>query len=155
MSFLLSRFLSFPTVASNACLTVMPFCSVGIMLNIGILKSPNPHLRRQRKLASTCDVNTIRKFINRLFRFMSAYCKGLTGKAAEWAVRKHPSHQTVSETARINIESHLNPRTLGLASLPSFNATFLKFAIFLHLQYLIPYIFVLSNKTCSVQSRKN
>jgi hypothetical protein len=60
------------------------------------------------KALDSCDVITIRKFINRSFRFMSAYRKGLTGKAAEWAVKKQPSHRTVSETARINIESLLN-----------------------------------------------
>jgi hypothetical protein len=35
----------------------------------------------------------------------SAYWQGLTGKAAEWAVKKQRSHRAVSERARVAIES--------------------------------------------------
>jgi hypothetical protein len=34
------------------------------------------------KALDSCPINTIRRFINWSFRFMSAYQKGLTGKAA-------------------------------------------------------------------------
>lgn len=39
---------------------------------------------------------------------MDAYKKGLTGKAAEWAVRKQKSHRTVSQRAMMNLEAVLN-----------------------------------------------
>jgi hypothetical protein len=52
-----------------------------------------------------CPIEVIQKFINRSFRFMSAYRRGLTGKAAAWAVKKQSLHWTVPESARIAIES--------------------------------------------------
>jgi hypothetical protein len=60
------------------------------------------------KALDCCPVDTIRRFINCSFLFMSAYRKGLTGKAAVWAVKKQPSHHTISKSARIAIESLLN-----------------------------------------------
>jgi len=39
-----------------------------------------------------CPTNVIRQFINCSWHFMSAYRKGLTGKAAVWAVRKQWQH---------------------------------------------------------------
>ncbi|KAF9502651.1 hypothetical protein BS47DRAFT_1335027 [Hydnum rufescens UP504] len=36
---------------------------------------------------NSCPLDTICHFINWSWRFMSAYRKGLTGKAAEWAVK--------------------------------------------------------------------
>ncbi len=38
---------------------------------------------------------------------MDAYCNGLTGKAAEWAVKKQKSHHTVSEAAMAAMEATL------------------------------------------------
>jgi len=38
---------------------------------------------------------------------MDAYCNGLTGKAAEWAVKKQKSHCTVSEAAMAAMEATL------------------------------------------------
>jgi hypothetical protein len=64
--------------------------------------------RAASKALDLCNVITICKFINQSFCFMSAYQKGLTGKAAEWAVKKQLSHRTVSKSACINIESLLN-----------------------------------------------
>ncbi|KAF9502809.1 hypothetical protein BS47DRAFT_1374526 [Hydnum rufescens UP504] len=55
-----------------------------------------------------CPVETIRRFINRSWHFMSAYCLGLTGKAAEWAVRKQKSHRSVVQRAMLAIDSILN-----------------------------------------------
>jgi hypothetical protein len=45
---------------------------------------------------NACPTDVIRQFINRSWRFMSAYCKGLTGEAAAWAVRKQRQHHQVS-----------------------------------------------------------
>ena len=47
-------------------------------------------------------------FFNRSWRFMDAYRKGLTGKAAEWAVWKQKSHRTVSQSAMMNLSAVLN-----------------------------------------------
>jgi hypothetical protein len=40
---------------------------------------------------------------------MSAYRLGLTGKAAEWAVRKQKQHRSVSQRAMMAIDAVLNP----------------------------------------------
>ena len=56
----------------------------------------------------SCPLDTIRRFINRAWRFMSAYRQGLTGKAAEWAVKKQRSHRAISRRAMLAIESILN-----------------------------------------------
>lgn len=58
-----------------------------------------------RKALDACPVDTIRRFINRSWRFMSAYRTGLTGQAAAWAVKKQRSHRSVPERARIAIEA--------------------------------------------------
>ena len=56
----------------------------------------------------SCPIEVIRRFINRSWRFMSAYRTGLTGKAAAWAVKKQRSHRSVPERARLAIEALLN-----------------------------------------------
>lgn len=56
-----------------------------------------------------CPTEVIRRFINRSWRFMSAYRLGLTGKAAEWAVRKQKQHRSVSQRAMMAIDAVLNP----------------------------------------------
>lgn len=60
------------------------------------------------KALDSCPIEVIRRFINRSWRFMSAYRTGLTGKAAAWAVKKQRSHRSVPERARIAIEALLN-----------------------------------------------
>ncbi|KAF9502722.1 hypothetical protein BS47DRAFT_1310760, partial [Hydnum rufescens UP504] len=55
-----------------------------------------------------CPVETIQRFINWSWHFMSAYHLGLTGKAAEWAVRKQKSHCSVAQHAMLAIDSILN-----------------------------------------------
>ncbi|KAF8548107.1 hypothetical protein OG21DRAFT_1607096 [Imleria badia] len=49
-----------------------------------------------------------RRFINRSWRFMGAYRLGLTGKAAEWAVKKQKRHRQISQRAMMSIEAVLN-----------------------------------------------
>jgi hypothetical protein len=46
-----------------------------------------------------CTINTMRRFYNRSYRFMDAYCKGLGVKAAAWCVKKQRRHRTISEGA--------------------------------------------------------
>lgn len=55
-----------------------------------------------------CPVEVIRRFINRTWRFMSAYRRGLTGKAAEWAVKKQKGHRSVSNSAMMHLDAVLN-----------------------------------------------
>jgi hypothetical protein len=55
-----------------------------------------------------CPTDIIRKFVNRSWRFMDAYRRGLTGKAAAWAVKKQKGHRSVSQRAMLSIEAVLN-----------------------------------------------
>ena len=55
-----------------------------------------------------CPTEVIRKFINHSWRFMSAYRMGLTGKAAEWAMKKQKGHRQVSRSAMMSIEAVLD-----------------------------------------------
>jgi len=61
-----------------------------------------------RQYLEACPADVIRHFINRSWRFMSAYQLGLTGKAAAWAVHKQKQHCQVSERAMMSIEAVLN-----------------------------------------------
>lgn len=63
--------------------------------------------RSTREILNACPTEVIRRFINRSWRFMSAYRLGLTGKAAEWAVKKQKQHRQVSQTAMMSIEAVL------------------------------------------------
>ena len=62
-----------------------------------------------RDCLNVCPVVVIRRFFNRSWRFMAAYRQGLTGKAAEWAVRKQKSHRKIGKGAMLLIEAVLNP----------------------------------------------
>ncbi|THU81204.1 hypothetical protein K435DRAFT_694063, partial [Dendrothele bispora CBS 962.96] len=44
-------------------------------------------------------------FINRSWRWMSAYRLGLSGKAAEWTVRKQKGHRAVSASAMMHLDA--------------------------------------------------
>jgi hypothetical protein len=55
-----------------------------------------------------CPVEVIRRFFNRTWRFMDAYRRGLTGKAAAWAVKKQKAHRRVGQQAMSSIEAVLN-----------------------------------------------
>jgi hypothetical protein len=52
-----------------------------------------------------CPDDVIRRFINRSWRFMSAYRHGLTGKAADWAVRQQRAHRTITEKGMQALEA--------------------------------------------------
>ena len=62
-----------------------------------------------QKYLDACPTEVIRRFINRSWRFMSAYWCGLTGRAAAWAVRKQKQHRQVSQQAMLAIDAVLNP----------------------------------------------
>ena len=57
---------------------------------------------------NACPVEVIRRFFNRSWRFMDAYRRGLTGRAAEWAVRKQKSHRRVGPQAMMSVDAVLN-----------------------------------------------
>ena len=61
-----------------------------------------------RAQLDACPTEVIRWFINRLWWFMSAYQMDLTGKAAEWAVRKQKQHRQVSHAVMMSIDAVLN-----------------------------------------------
>ncbi|KIO12001.1 hypothetical protein M404DRAFT_125666 [Pisolithus tinctorius Marx 270] len=56
----------------------------------------------------SCPLEVICRFINRSYRFMSAYRLGLSGRAAEWAVHKQKQHRQVSQHAMMSIEAVLD-----------------------------------------------
>ncbi|KAG2048592.1 hypothetical protein BDR06DRAFT_984750 [Suillus hirtellus] len=60
------------------------------------------------EILDSCPVEVIQWFINRSYCFMmtvtSAYRLGLTGKAAEWAVRKQRQHHHILQHAMMAIE---------------------------------------------------
>lgn len=64
--------------------------------------------RVARECLDACPVEVIRRFFNRSWRFMDAYHMGLTGKAAEWAVRKQKSHRRVGQCAMMSIDAILS-----------------------------------------------
>jgi hypothetical protein len=52
-----------------------------------------------------CPAEVIQRFINRSWRFIDTYRKGLTGEAAAWAVCKQRSHRAVSKSAMKALEA--------------------------------------------------
>jgi hypothetical protein len=76
-------------------------------------ESPKQSFAQAKEVAlqylNVCPTNVIRQFINRSWRFMSAYRKGLTSNAAAWAVRKQKQHRQISNTAMMLIDAVLNP----------------------------------------------
>ncbi|KAE9387599.1 hypothetical protein BT96DRAFT_837414, partial [Gymnopus androsaceus JB14] len=57
------------------------------------------------KNLDACPVDVIRRFINQSFRWMGAYQLKLTGKAAEWAVRKQKTHCSVLTSAMMHLDA--------------------------------------------------
>jgi hypothetical protein len=45
------------------------------------------------------SINIMRRFCNRALRFMDAYRKGLSVKAAAWYIKKQRRHRIISEEA--------------------------------------------------------
>jgi hypothetical protein len=57
------------------------------------------------EVLDACPTEVIQHFINRSWRFIDSYRKGLTGEAAAWVVRKQKSHRSVSEAAMKALEA--------------------------------------------------
>ena len=54
-----------------------------------------------------CPDETIRRFVNRTWHFISAYRQGLKGKAAAWAVKKQKGHRSCSQRSMMYLEAVL------------------------------------------------
>jgi len=62
-----------------------------------------------QRFLKECPKEVIQRFINRSWRFISAYRKGLTGAAAAWAVRKQKQHQAINQRVMMAIDVLMNP----------------------------------------------
>jgi hypothetical protein len=56
------------------------------------------------KWLNACPDGVIRRFINLAWKFMDGYRLGLTGKAADWAVKTQKGHRCASETSMAALE---------------------------------------------------
>jgi hypothetical protein len=56
------------------------------------------------KWLNACPDEVIRQFVNQVWRFVDAYQLGLSGKAAEWAVRIQKGHSCPSESTMRALE---------------------------------------------------
>jgi hypothetical protein len=54
-----------------------------------------------------CSIDTMRRFCNRLYRFIDAYRKGLGVRAAAWCVKKQRRHRTILEEAMQAFEDYI------------------------------------------------
>ena len=54
-----------------------------------------------------CTINTIRRFVNRSYRFIDVYRKGLSVKAAPLCVKKQKRHRVISEAAIQAFEDYI------------------------------------------------
>jgi hypothetical protein len=64
-----------------------------------------------QRFLEECLKEVIQCFINRLWRFMSAYRKGLMGAAAPWAVHKQKQHRAINQMVMMAIDVWMNPAT--------------------------------------------
>ena len=51
---------------------------------------------------------TIRRFAQKSWRYMDIYRKGITGKMAEFAVKKYKSHRRVPNNIYNELDLHIN-----------------------------------------------
>ncbi|KAF8516423.1 hypothetical protein BU17DRAFT_50854 [Hysterangium stoloniferum] len=55
-----------------------------------------PHAKKLLpECLDACSVTTIRHFFRKCWRYMSAYRQGLSGKQAEFSVKKYKSHRRI------------------------------------------------------------
>ena len=58
------------------------------------------HAKKEVVIAlDSYSINTIWRYYNRALRFIDAYRKGLSVKAAAWCVKKQRRHKTILEEA--------------------------------------------------------
>jgi len=81
-----------------------------------IQKSSFEEAKKQVPIAlDACPTETLRRFCNRSFRFMEAYRKGLSVKAAAWCVKKQKGHRAISEA----VMKELDAQEEGGRSIPT------------------------------------
>ena len=54
-----------------------------------------------------CTIDTMRRFVNRSYRFMDAYRKGLSVKAAAWCIKKQKRYRVILEAAMQAFKDHI------------------------------------------------
>ena len=65
-----------------------------------VIKTSFDHAKKEvRKALDACTSDTLRRFCNRTARFMDAYRKGLSVKAAAWCVKRQKRHRIISKEA--------------------------------------------------------
>ena len=57
-----------------------------------------------KKWLDECPLPVIRRFINRTWRFIDAYERGLKPAAKEWAARPQKQHRNAAESAMVLLE---------------------------------------------------
>jgi hypothetical protein len=63
----------------------------------------------EQSFLEECPKEVIQCFINRLQRFMSAYCKRLTSAPAAWAVCKQKQHWAINQMVMMVMDVLMNP----------------------------------------------
>jgi hypothetical protein len=63
----------------------------------------------EQRFLEECPKEVMQCFMNRSQRFMSAYCKRLTGAAAAWAVCKQKQHWAINKMVMMVIDVLMNP----------------------------------------------
>jgi hypothetical protein len=65
-----------------------------------VKKTSFEHAKKEVVIAlDACNIDIIRRFCNKSFRFIDAYRKGLSVKAATWYVKKQKRHRVILEEA--------------------------------------------------------
>ena len=54
-----------------------------------------------------CSIDIMRRFCNRSYRFIDAYYKGLSVKAAAWYIKKQRRYRTILEEAMRAFKDHV------------------------------------------------
>ena len=73
-----------------------------------VKKTSFEHAKKEVVIAlDACNIDTMRRFVNRLYRFMDAYRKGLSAKAVAWCVKKQKRHRVISEGAMRAFEDYI------------------------------------------------
>jgi hypothetical protein len=72
-----------------------------------VKKTSFDHTKKEVVIAlDACTIDTLQRFCNRSSRFIDAYRRGLSVKAAAWCVTKQKRHRTISEEAMKAFEEY-------------------------------------------------
>ena len=56
---------------------------------------------------NACIIDIMRRFVNKLYKFIDAYCKGLSVKAAAQCVKKQKRYRVILEAAMQAFEDYI------------------------------------------------